>query len=333
MFTVKKNVYRFLLVIAVGVFIVASMCNSINTEIIGNISNRDAKVEEDMDLLPVGITTDILSALNVLEDEYHIASSVVLAKIIQMSIIEKTGELDNIAKTTHNLFKLTGKGKGTVEINGVKYRKYKTYKESISDYLKLLERRTKRKPKRIMSYTKTLEFLIAKRGMTKQQADALEEIILMYGLSNFDRVTDFTEGSGVASGSYSFPCPKGYVITARFGRRTNAITGRGEEMHNGVDIANKLGTPIYAIDGGTVELCGYYGAAGYMILINHGKGVKSEYMHLMSTNIRVKVGSKVDKGQQIARMGSTGRSTGSHLHLGLRVNGRYVDPLKYVSSP
>ncbi|MDP3836543.1 MAG: M23 family metallopeptidase [bacterium] len=100
--------------------------------------------------------------------------------------------------------------------------------------------------------------------------------------------------------------------------------------HNGVDIGNKVGTPIYAADSGVVELSqgGYNGGYGNTIVINHGGGKKTRYGH--ASKLLVKKGAEVEKGQLIALMGSTGRSTGSHLHFEVIINGTRYNPLNYI---
>jgi murein DD-endopeptidase MepM/ murein hydrolase activator NlpD len=100
--------------------------------------------------------------------------------------------------------------------------------------------------------------------------------------------------------------------------------------HPGVDIANKIGTPVYAADSGVVIISqgGYNGGYGNTIVIDHGGGKKTRYGH--SSKLLVKVGDRVEKGQLIMLMGSTGRSTGPHLHFEIIINGTKYNPLSYV---
>ncbi len=100
--------------------------------------------------------------------------------------------------------------------------------------------------------------------------------------------------------------------------------------HNGIDIANKVGTPIYAADSGTVIIAqgGYNGGYGNTIVIDHGGGKKTRYGH--ASKLFVKVGDEVEKGENIAAMGSTGRSTGSHLHFEVLINKVRYNPLNYI---
>jgi len=110
----------------------------------------------------------------------------------------------------------------------------------------------------------------------------------------------------------------GYNITQYFSWR-----------HTGVDIANHIGTPIYAADDGVVTTAGWNrGGYGNMILINHGGGKQTRYGHLSAFAVRV--GQRVSKGQYIAAMGSTGRSTGPHLHFEVLINGHVYNPLNYI---
>lgn len=98
--------------------------------------------------------------------------------------------------------------------------------------------------------------------------------------------------------------------------------------HRGIDIANKAGTPIYAADTGTIEYVGRTTGYGNAIIINHGGGKKTRYAHL--SKFYVEKGQKVGKGETIAAMGSTGWSTGSHLHFEIIISGRKYNPLNYI---
>jgi murein DD-endopeptidase MepM/ murein hydrolase activator NlpD len=126
--------------------------------------------------------------------------------------------------------------------------------------------------------------------------------------------------------SWIRPCS--YVLlTSPFGYR-DAPTSGASSYHQGVDLAGPEGTPIYASRSGTVTIATYSKSAGYYVTINHGDGFSSIYMHM--TNYVVSPGTKVAQGQLIGYMGSTGISTGPHLHFGIAYNGTYVNPALYV---
>jgi murein DD-endopeptidase MepM/ murein hydrolase activator NlpD len=106
------------------------------------------------------------------------------------------------------------------------------------------------------------------------------------------------------------------------------ITQYYQWSHHAIDIANKIGTPIYAADSGIVEVIGWGSGYGNQIIIDHGGGKKTRYAHL--SKFYVSKGEKVSKGETIAAMGSTGRSTGPHLHFEVMINGTKYNPLNYV---
>ena len=120
-------------------------------------------------------------------------------------------------------------------------------------------------------------------------------------------------------------------ITSPFGHRSSP-GGIGSTNHKGLDIAFPTGTHVLACEAGKVELAGWNDGLGKCIIISHGGGLKTVYGHL--SRINVTKGQAVVRGQFIGEVGSTGKSTGPHLHLGVMVNGSYVDPQKgWLSIP
>ena len=120
----------------------------------------------------------------------------------------------------------------------------------------------------------------------------------------------------------------GYTLTSPFGNRLHPVLGV-YRMHNGIDMACAKGTPIYATRAGKVTTAAYQaGGAGYYVSINHLDGFSSIYMHM--TNYVVSAGQTVAQGQLIGYVGSTGISTGPHLHFGISYAGTYVNPLAYI---
>ncbi|MDO6669017.1 DUF5930 domain-containing protein [Paracoccus sp. 1_MG-2023] len=121
----------------------------------------------------------------------------------------------------------------------------------------------------------------------------------------------------------AMPIFQSFRYTSPFGRRW----GR---MHEGVDMAGPVGTPIHATGDGVVTHAGRSGAYGNLIKIEHELGTETRYAHL--SRINVKVGQRVSQGDTIGAMGNTGRSTGSHLHYEVRMNGRAVDPMSFIKA-
>src|SRR5262249_16884889 len=113
-------------------------------------------------------------------------------------------------------------------------------------------------------------------------------------------------------------------FSSNFGVRSDPFRGVAA-MHAGVDIPGPLGTPVYATADGIIARAGRASGYGNLVEINHGKGIETRYGHL--SKILVTPNTRVHRGQLIALMGSTGRSTGSHLHYEVRIDGRAVNPV------
>lgn len=140
--------------------------------------------------------------------------------------------------------------------------------------------------------------------------------------------------TGGSSGSTNNPAgvrwrvPCDYIkVTSPFGYRWHPTTGEWS-MHKGVDLGAPKGTPIYATRSGTVSIASYSATAGNYVQINHGDGYSSIYMHM--THYVVEEGQYVKAGQLIGYVGSTGRSTGPHLHFGISYKGEYVNPMDFL---
>ena len=116
-------------------------------------------------------------------------------------------------------------------------------------------------------------------------------------------------------------------LTSGFGYRISAFTGK-REFHKGIDIATRIGRPIVAAADGIVTYVGYKGGFGNVAVLEHGYGFSTIYGHC--SKVIARVGERVARGQIIARVGSTGRSTGPHLHYEVRVRGVSVNPAKYI---
>ena len=147
------------------------------------------------------------------------------------------------------------------------------------------------------------------------------------GSNNDTGDTGNSGGSGAVAGeSWGRPC-SWRKLTSPYGYRIHPTLGY-RKFHNGVDLANDQGTPIYAARSGKVTVATYGGTYGYYVTINHGDGYSSLYAHM--THYRVSKGQTVKKGQLIGYMGSTGRSTGPHLHFSIFYNGSTVNPMNYI---
>lgn len=147
----------------------------------------------------------------------------------------------------------------------------------------------------------------------------INSIDMKVAKANLD--TEIIDNSDSAINGIILSKPTTGVISSRFGPRW----GRS---HTGIDIAANTGTPIYSCSKGTVEFTGWYYGYGNLVIVNHGNGIKTYYGHC--SKIYVSVGDSVTKDTVIAAMGSTGNSTGPHLHLEIRRNGTVLNPQNYL---
>ena len=151
--------------------------------------------------------------------------------------------------------------------------------------------------------------------------------------------TSPTMGSGDNVAAYSSPIPQrgisvpsrmpleGAQLTSGYGMRTHPVLG-GRRQHAGIDLAAPTGTPIYATADGIIGRADWFSSYGLFISINHGASMETRYAHL--SRLAVAAGDNVKKGDLIGYVGSTGRSTGPHLHYEVRVDGVAVNPIPYM---
>lgn len=129
-------------------------------------------------------------------------------------------------------------------------------------------------------------------------------------------------------GAFSWPCPSSTRVTSEYGQRISPTAGASSN-HKGIDIGASYGADIVAAADGTVVFSGYSNTGGNYVMIDHGGSLYTVYMH--ASSLCVEKGATVARGQVIAKVGSTGISTGNHLHFGVSLNGSYVSPWNYLS--
>ena len=199
-----------------------------------------------------------------------------------------------------------------------------------NDVLKSAENYTK--PKYVIEiYTKDIEDVLDDHQFDEDQREWIGSLITE-GLLNemFGEEYDLPDFITAGDGYFGWPAPGNMRVTCEYGSRT--MDGE-PEFHYGVDISAVVGSPVVAIEKGTVISAGTNGGtAGTFIKIRHEKdGLvwESKYFHL--SEIKVSVDDEVERGTVIAASGNTGRSTGPHLHIGITMNGSYVDPLPLIT--
>lgn len=176
-----------------------------------------------------------------------------------------------------------------------------------------------------------IEQISSDLGDTKDKLSELQAAAAAAERKQQEKNSGYSNNAGASvitgNGTFTHPCPGYTYISSEFGYREQPIAGASTN-HKGMDFAAPIGTPIYAAAGGTVTSASYSGNAGNMIVINHGNGLQTYYMHCNSMYVRA--GQTVSKGQNIGAVGSTGNSSGPHLHFQVMQNGTPVNPRNYL---
>ncbi len=167
-------------------------------------------------------------------------------------------------------------------------------------------------------------------ALAKEQAAAAAAAAAANKPSSGSNSSSSSSSGGASSGGFAFPLAYSTGVTCAYGPRVHPINGN-KSFHYGVDLAAGMNTEIYATKSGTVTGATYGEANGYYVTINHGDGYSSIYAHM--TNYVVSVGDSVKQGQLIGYVGTTGWSTGPHLHFEILYNGSNVNPMNYISLP
>lgn len=180
----------------------------------------------------------------------------------------------------------------------------------------------------LIKSTEASEKQIANEIAAQQAAVAAAEQAENQYNQSASKQPKYKGSKGTPGGGWTWPCPSSHTITSEYGYRSDPFGKGSGGFHSGLDIGAPAGTPIVAACAGTVAWSSFSSTAGNWIGISHGNGVVSVYMH-MSARI-AKTGQHVNKGQTIGLVGTTGSSTGNHLHFGVQKNGSYVNPHNYI---
>ena len=172
----------------------------------------------------------------------------------------------------------------------------------------------------------------AKEEIEQYQAQYEEEVAVIEQLEaqileEKKAIADAQRKTTYDGGQFAWPCPDYVKVTEEFGWRTHPITGKAE-FHTGIDLGAPAGSPILAAYDGKVVAAQYNWSMGNYVMIDHGDGLYTIYMH--ASKLYVSAGQVVVRGETIAAVGTTGSSTGNHLHFSVRLNGEYQNPWNYL---
>jgi murein DD-endopeptidase MepM/ murein hydrolase activator NlpD len=216
----------------------------------------------------------------------------------------------------------------TIEANRQNVEERKISLEARRDEIIDLKGRTERQLARQERQKEERERLISRLRTDKETIERALAELEADGARLADRIREIASRQGqYLGGVMAWPVPGHTRITSPYGWRVHPIL-RARRFHQGIDIAAPSGTRVIAAEVGQVILANWFGAYGKAIVIDHGGGVTTTYAHL--SRIEVRDGQNVTRGQAIGRVGSTGASTGPHLHFEVRERGEHVNPWKYL---
>ena len=243
--------------------------------------------------------TDLLSRIDLLS--YHLSYN------------------DKVLENYNTTLESLEKTKAEYEAAKVTMAQYKTEQEQLRADLQVKQANAAAMREKVLADAESYEKELAqKQAYINELNDEVKRLAAMFA----------KEETTTYSGTFLFPLPAGvFRITSYYGTRKDPFTGK-TASHTGYDFACAKGTEIYAADDGTVVIAKYNGSYGNCVTINHGGGIMSLYGHCSSIN--VVSGQQVKRGDVIAYVGSTGRSTGNHLHFSVFKNGKLVDPAPYI---
>lgn len=333
------------MIITVGLLLIASFIYikykplykvTLNGKVIGYIEDKDKmqeKIDEFANNLEGNITSIKIEAMP--EYELELVSNVKENETKEEEILALVEESAEVKCRTYAI-KLDGNEKGIVNTQEEAEAVVNEIKANTTQGVELnLEiEEQERDKKDINPDTTTVE--VAKTEINKdvevkvqeyeKQQEEAEKIAAAKKAASVSArgttTTRRTAGASIPATGATFMRPvNGAIITSPYGKRSSGF-------HTGTDFAIALGTPVYAAASGTVTFAGWKGSYGYLVIIDHGNGYQTYYAHCSA--LYVSAGQTVTQGQNISAVGSTGNSTGPHLHFEIRYNGNTLNPQNYV---
>jgi murein DD-endopeptidase MepM/ murein hydrolase activator NlpD len=248
--------------------------------------------------------------------------------------IDRFDALQSILSQDRDILEEHKKDQELVELKKVEVEKalaeHKELYAKLELYQTHLVKKEEEKERMIASYNNDIKQLDSEleqlEDISKEQEELLIALAAKVSKLNAEKNRIQNPYSG---GKLGMPIKDSYRVTSNFGTRIHPITGK-RHTHTGIDFAAPQGTDIYAAEDGVVIVAQSWSGYGNCIIIDHGNGLWTLYGHIRNGGIKVDKGETVKKGQKIAEVGSTGNSTGPHLHFEVRKNETPVNPSSYL---
>jgi len=280
---------------------------------ISNVDNLTEKIEDNNILLEKRLRASYKNSgvayLELIFDSDNIVEAMTRLDMVQLIIKDDVELLKSIEGQKNDLNNLLEEQKN-------QRQKLSDVKEGIVEKSREIENAQREKE----AYMSNLEH-------DKKEMEEMEDRLQAANKSFESQIKQKQLEMEYAGGEMKWPVPDHYRITSPYGKRIHPIYGY-TSFHRGIDIACYYNTEIVAANAGVVIVAGWHYSYGYYIIIDHGGGISTVYGH--NTKLLVKAGQEVKKGQVISLSGSTGESTGPHLHFEVRVNGSTSNPMDYV---
>lgn len=263
--------------------------------------------------------------------ESYLEKRQALSKLSTQDTIEKINTKTELLKLMSSPINNTLKNTVSVEIeentttslDTMTNNKKKTQKEQIELKQSLLQQQQSEKNNLLLAYYDEMAKSEDNIAYLKDTTETVKDAIIRLQSLGYEGNPNLIKGSGVLS----YPC-KTVKITSDYGMRIHPIY-KVKKMHTGLDFGGQpAGTPVYASANGIVITAGWLNGYGYTVIIDHGNKVSTLYAH--NSKLLVSPGDEVKRGQPIAKVGSTGNSTGPHIHFEVRVNGEHTDPKEWL---
>jgi murein DD-endopeptidase MepM/ murein hydrolase activator NlpD len=310
---------------------IQSKIRSIESDI-KSTNRKISETEANINLMKIDLG-NALEAVNQQDDNLNarLRTMYKMGQVGYIDIVLGADSFENLLTRVNLLQRIAKNDAETLEALKVQKDEVVQKKEALENYLNELDSYKNDNAKRQRTLDSSVDNLEVEQGKLKKDLKSLEaeEDRLLEDARAITRIIEqYTSTDKYAGGKMAWPAPGYTRVTSKYGYRIHPVL-KTRKLHTGMDIGVPTGGKIVAAQSGTIIYADWYGSYGKAVIIDHGGGYTTLYAH--NSSLKVKKNQKVAKGQTISLAGSTGRSTGPHLHFEVRVKGKTVDPYPWVT--